>query len=93
MSIVHFTAEIGHDQTIYPPADVQLAPGRADVTVVQAETAEPPCQDELFPPDVPNIAKSLASFADSRNTEGLPADLAINHDHYLHGAPRGIDQP
>jgi hypothetical protein len=24
--------------------------------------------------------------------EGLPSDLAVNHDHYIHGAPKGIDQ-
>jgi hypothetical protein len=24
--------------------------------------------------------------------EGLPADLAENHDHYAHGAPKGIDK-
>ena len=24
--------------------------------------------------------------------EGLPSDLAENHDHYIHGAPKGIDR-
>lgn len=24
--------------------------------------------------------------------EGLPEDMAQNHDHYIHGAPKGIDQ-
>jgi hypothetical protein len=24
--------------------------------------------------------------------QGLPEDMAENHDHYIHGAPKGIDQ-
>jgi hypothetical protein len=24
--------------------------------------------------------------------EGLPPDLAANHDHYIHGAPRRVDE-
>jgi hypothetical protein len=23
---------------------------------------------------------------------GLPSDMAENHDHYIHGAPKGIDK-
>ena len=93
MSTVRFTVEIGQDQTIYPPAGVQLTPGKADVIVVQAETAERSQRDEAFSPDVPEIAKNLASFARSQNAGALPPDFALNHDHYLHGAPKGIDQP
>ena len=25
--------------------------------------------------------------------EGLPSDMAENHDHYIHGAPKGVDRP
>lgn len=25
------------------------------------------------------------------SVEGLPSDLAENHDHYIHGTPKGID--
>ena len=42
---------------------------------------------------IPEIAKDLAEFASRHNVPGLPPDLALNHDHYLHGAPKGIDQP
>ena len=38
MSTIRFTVEIGQDQTIHPPAGVQLTLGKADVIVVQAET-------------------------------------------------------
>ncbi len=24
--------------------------------------------------------------------EGLPEDMAANHDHYIHGTPKGVDQ-
>lgn len=26
------------------------------------------------------------------SVEGLPSDMAENHDHYIHGAPKGIDK-
>ena len=26
------------------------------------------------------------------SVEGLSADLAENHDHYIHGAPKGVDK-
>ena len=56
MSTVRFTAEIGQDQAIHPPAGVRLALGKADIIVVQAETAERSQRDEVFSPDVPEIA-------------------------------------
>jgi hypothetical protein len=93
MSTVRFTAEIGQDQTIHPPAGVRLTLGKADVIVVQAEMAERRQDDEVLPPDVPEIAKNLARFADSQDAPALPPDFAVNHDHYLHGAAKGIDQP
>ena len=33
-----------------------------------------------------NWGDALSSLAGT--VEGLPADCAINHDHYLHGAPK-----
>jgi hypothetical protein len=94
MSTIRFTAEIGQDQTIHPPAGVQLAPGTADVVVVQpAPVTERPQGDDAFPSAVPEVAKELARFARSQKAQALPRDLALNHDHYLHGAAKGIDQP
>lgn len=26
------------------------------------------------------------------SVEGLPSDMAENHDHYIHGTPKGIDK-
>jgi hypothetical protein len=95
MTAVRFSADIREDQTIHPPAGVRLALGKAEVIVLQpSDTVEEPAQhDDAFPAGIPEIAKDLAQFASQQNAQGLPPDLALNHDHYLHGAPKGIDQP
>jgi hypothetical protein len=94
MSTIRFTAEISPDQTIHLPPGVQLPPGKADVVVTQPARSTIRCaDDEALPPGVPDVAKKLASFADDQLDESLPSDFASNHDHYLHGAPKGIDQP
>ena len=94
MSIIRFTAEIGQDHTIHPPAGVHLTPGAADVIVVQPSTAvERPPEGDDFPAGVPEVAKDLARFARQQATQALPTDFAMNHDFYLHGALKGIDRP
>jgi hypothetical protein len=93
MSTIRFTAEIGQDQTIHLPAGVQLTVGKAEVIVVQPGESLDRSQDDVFPPGVPEIAKNLARFARAQTSQPLPPDFALNHDHYLHGAPKGIDQP
>lgn len=95
MTTIRFTADIREDQTIHLPVGVHLALGEAEVVVMQpsAIVKEPTREDDLFPAGVPEIAKDLAQFARRQNAQGLPSDLAMNHDHYLHGAPKGIDQP
>jgi hypothetical protein len=95
MATIRFTADIREDQTIHPPPGVRLALGKAEVIVLQPSDAlnDPPREDDVFPMAVPEIAKDLARFASQQNAQGLPPDLAMNHDHYLHGAPKGIDQP
>jgi hypothetical protein len=94
MTTIRFTADIREDQTIHPPPGVRLALGKAEVIVVQPSDSPngAPQEENVFPMEVPQIAKDLARFASRQNAGGLPPDLAINHDHYLHGAPKGIDQ-
>ncbi len=59
-----------------------VLPEGTKVTVsVQAESASSEQADEL--PTLYDRLKSVAGKA-----KGLPADLAINHDHYLHGQPK-----
>jgi hypothetical protein len=36
--------------------------------------------------DIPTLAERLKDFIGK--AEGLPSDLAKNHDHYLHGQPK-----
>jgi hypothetical protein len=43
--------------------------------------------EELVPPAPPGSLWNLLSKWAGK-AEGLPADLAENHDHYLHGAPK-----
>lgn len=35
-------------------------------------------------------ALSLAAEVPPEHRETLPADLAVNHDHYLYGAPKQV---
>ena len=93
MSTIRFTAEIGQDRIIHPPAEAHLMPGKVEVIVVQSSDAVDASQeDDVFPTGVPEIAKDLVRFARGQNAQALPPDFALNHDHYLHGAPKGIDQ-
>ena len=43
--------------------------------------------EELAPPAPPGPLWSLLGKWAGK-ADGLPADLAENHDHYLHGAPK-----
>jgi hypothetical protein len=38
------------------------------------------------------VTEKLLELARRLNIRGLPPDLAANHDYYLHGLPKGIDQ-
>jgi hypothetical protein len=58
-----------------------ILPDGTKVTVaVQSDRKETNSEDEL--PSLYDRLKSVAGKA-----KGLPTDLAINHDHYLHGQP------
>ena len=56
-----------------PPASL---PEGCEVDVALAE-------EQALPPTWAEVFKDLIGRA-----EGLPTDMARNHDHYLHGAPR-----
>lgn len=60
------------------PPEAQLSPGvkvRVDVISPQPAKSETPIGKKLL---------ALISKA-----KGLPADMALNHDHSLHGTPKG----
>lgn len=75
-----FTATVEND-TIKLPPGVHLPDG-TKVTVVPPEQAQ---EEQL-----PTLYEVFAPFVGC--IKGGPADLAENHDHYAHGAPKGIDR-
>ena len=86
MSTVRFTTVIGQDKIIHAPADVDLPTGRAEVVVHQQE-AGPGSDDD----SIQAMVARLATAAEELGIENMPTDMAANHDHYAHGAPKGID--
>ena len=55
-------------------------PEGADVTVTAADQPAPPSTEPS------TLAARLLKYAGA--VQGLPRDLARNHDHYIHGTPR-----
>jgi hypothetical protein len=93
MNEVRFTTVIGEDQIIRPPRGVKLVPGKAEVIVLQpkqnTEEIKPPATGSSWP-----LVEKLARAAEELGIDpnDFPPDLAENHDHYAHGAPKGIDK-
>ncbi len=90
MAAIRFKTQIEQGQTIPLPKGVAIPLGPAEVIVIP-QAANP---SELVSEDatrVPQIALDLARFAEENGPSNLPPDYAINHDHYLHGAPKWID--
>jgi hypothetical protein len=88
MSAIHFTTVIGPDGVIHPPAGVMLPAGTVEVSVRPGAT--PPAEPAAGPP-TPTYAWLLALAEDAEADpacQNLPPDMAENHDHYAHGAPK-----
>ena len=88
MNAVRFHVVVGADRVLALPEGVELSPGPAEVIVLQTN-------DNQSAADLTNgesVSQRLARKARERNLHGLPADLAENHDHYLHGLAKGIDE-
>jgi hypothetical protein len=60
---------------------VSLPDGTKVTILVQAQNPAASAAESL-----PSLFERLKSVAGKAH--GLPADLAINHDHYLHGQPK-----
>jgi len=80
-----FTAVVNEDRTIRIPDHVQVKPGSVEVVITPELTEE-----EMEAANKAFIAR-LANAAKELKISGLPPDLAENHDHYIHGLPKGID--
>jgi len=85
MTEIRFSTVIGEDRVIRLPSQITLAPGPIEVIVRPQRNGAAPSE-----PREP-IGRRLARFAEEHPDLDLPEDLARNHDHYAHGAPRGID--
>jgi hypothetical protein len=72
-----FTAKV-HNHTITLPADVKVSDG-TEVRVTLPDVATPPLQPTSFFDSVRDL---IGSIKDG------PEDLAAEHDHYAHGAPK-----
>jgi hypothetical protein len=87
MATISFTARLGEDGVIRVPAKLNPAPGPVKVTVTAMT------DDEIAAANK-EMLRELIEFARANHVPGsLPSDLAENHDHYLHGLPKGIDRP
>jgi hypothetical protein len=86
MTEIRFNALLSEDRTIREPEGVAVVPGPVEVTL----RSQPNGQLERLPGE--SLAKYLARLAEQAGDLGLPSDLAENHDHYLHGLPKGIDK-
>ena len=63
-----------HNHTITLPADVEIPDGaEVQVTLPEKESAA-------------TLYDSLKDFIGA--AQGLPADFAAEHDHYIHGTPK-----
>lgn len=86
MNEIRFTAVINEDRTIRIPEHLPFKPGAVEVVVMPELTEEQlEAANRAFIDRLANAAKEL-------NISGLPSDLAENHDHYVHGLPKGIDR-
>jgi len=75
--MMNYTGIMKGGVVVLPPG-VQLPEGaRVAITMEEPPTAPPPAG-----PVYGALAEFIGTF------DGLPGDLARNHDHYLHGTPQ-----
>ena len=93
MNAVRFFAEVGTERQIRLPEEVHLEPGRVEVIVLQPERPLPSADKSRGRP-LRDVIQRLGNLAEDLGIDmsHLPPDLAENHDHYLHGLPKGIDR-
>lgn len=87
MNAVRFHVVVGQERILPLPEGVHLQPGPAEVIILQPRERT----NEAGPSGGASLSERLARRAQALNIRGLPVDLAQNHDYYLHGLPKGID--
>ena len=91
MNAQRFHTTIGEDGVIRPPEGLVLLTGAVEVIVLQPECPSTDEDSERVKQPWP-LLERLARAAQELGVEDMPADLAENHDHYAHGAPKGLDR-
>lgn len=97
MNAVKFKVVVGSERVIPLPEGIHLAPGIAEVIVLQpthAEEPQPkPREATSESPSLRAMVQRLGNLAEELGIHGLPSDLAENHDHYIHGSAKRTDHP
>ena len=89
MSFYQFRATIGKDQVIRLPAGVTIPPG--DYAIIVSTPIQLPEPDPSDPDPMAgtrSLLLEIAAEAEALALDDLPSDMAENHDHYAHGAPK-----
>jgi hypothetical protein len=84
MDAIQFTTVVGSDGLIHPPEGVLLPEGEIEVSV-RARNGEAPTEE----PHPHQWLLDIARESEELDIE-LPTDVAENHDHYAHGAPKRV---
>lgn len=58
----------------------------AEGSIVRVELVSPPVSEASNDAEIPTLYEQLEPLIGS--IEGLPPDMAAQHDHYLHGRPK-----
>ena len=87
---VSFETVIGPDGVIHLPPNVPRPVGTVEVVVTERPVV-PPAEPPPTEPSKRHMFQDLLDVAATIDWSQVPPDLARNHDHYAHGAPKGID--
>jgi hypothetical protein len=84
---IRFKTIVNEDRTIRIPEHVSIKPGSFEVVIMPAMTDE-----ERKAGNKALITRLIEAGRELNSDAGLPSDFAENHDHYIHGLPKGIDK-
>jgi hypothetical protein len=77
-----FALSHGQRVRIEPVDATEAPPKRGDKAPPPADSTPPPADGA----DVPTLYERVKDFIGI--ADGLPSDMAENHDHYIHGRPK-----
>jgi hypothetical protein len=87
-----FRATVGEDQVIRLPEGLVIPPGEYSITLTTPIRLPEPASSDADDPDpmagTRKMLLEIAAEAEALELDDLPTDMAENHDHYAHGAPK-----